>query len=107
MEKKKIKIGDLQKKATERLESIMGGGNVRETASYVLSVAEVLNDQSPSTAKGEDEMRAQLTVNSRNRAFLLFKHVMGLQTTISTEYNHLIFIINFAWFIFYLPLFIR
>ena len=51
MEKKKISIGDLQKKATERLESIMGGGNVRETASYVLSVAEVLNDQSPSTAK--------------------------------------------------------
>ena len=55
MEKKKISVGDLQKKATERLESIMGGGNVRETASYVLSVAEVLNDQSPSTAKDEFE----------------------------------------------------
>lgn len=41
-----------------------------------------------------------MTVNSRNRAFLLFKRVMGLQTTISTKYNHLIFIINFAWFIF-------
>lgn len=55
MEKKKISVEDLQKKATERLESIMGGGNVRETASYVLSVAEVLNDQSPSTAKDEFE----------------------------------------------------
>ena len=55
MEKKKITVGELQKKATEQLESIMGGGNVRETASYVLSVAEVLNDQSPSTAKDEFE----------------------------------------------------
>lgn len=55
MEKKEIRVGDLQKKATEQLESIMGGGNVRETASYVLSVAEVLNDQSPSTAKDEFE----------------------------------------------------
>ena len=53
MEKKEISVGDLQKKATERLESIMGGGNVRETASYVLSVAEVLNDQSPSTAEDD------------------------------------------------------
>lgn len=53
MEKKKISVGDLQKKATEQLESIMSGGNVRETASYVLSVAEVLNDQSPSTAKDD------------------------------------------------------
>lgn len=63
MEKKKISVGDLQKKATERLESIMGGGNVRETASYVLSVAEVLNDQSPSTAKGEDEKKKSEEVN--------------------------------------------
>lgn len=55
MEKKEITVGELQKKATEQLESIMGGGNVRETASYVLSVAEVLNDQSPSTAKDEFE----------------------------------------------------
>lgn len=63
MEKKKISVEDLQKKATERLESIMGGGNVRETASYVLSVAEVLNDQSPSTAKGEDEKKKSEEVN--------------------------------------------
>ena len=56
MEKKKIKIGDLQKKATERLESIMGGGNVRETASYVLSVAEVLNDQSEEEKKKSEEV---------------------------------------------------
>ena len=63
MEKKKISVGDLQKKATERLESIMGGGNVRETASYVLSVAEVLNDQSPSTAKGKDEKKKSEEVN--------------------------------------------
>lgn len=63
MEKKKISVGDLQKKVTERLESIMGGGNVRETASYVLSVAEVLNDQSPSTAKGEDEKKKSEEVN--------------------------------------------
>lgn len=63
MEKKEISVGDLQKKATEQLESIMGGGNVRETASYVLSVAEVLNDQSPSTAKGEDEKKKSEEVN--------------------------------------------
>ena len=63
MEKKEISVGDLQKKATERLESIMGGGNVRETASYVLSVAEVLNDQSPSTAKSEDEKKKSEEVN--------------------------------------------
>lgn len=63
MEKKKITVGELQKKATEQLESIMGGGNVRETASYVLSVAEVLNDQSPSTAKGEDEKKKSEEVN--------------------------------------------
>lgn len=56
MEKKKISIGDLQKKATERLESIMGGGNVRETASYVLSVAEVLNDQSEEEKKKSEEV---------------------------------------------------
>lgn len=55
MEKKEIKIEDLQKKATERLESIMGGGNVRETASYVLSVAEVLNDQSEISEKKKSE----------------------------------------------------
>lgn len=63
MEKKKIRVEDLQKKAIERLESIMGGGNVRETASYVLSVAEVLNDQSPSTAKSEDEKKKSEEVN--------------------------------------------
>lgn len=63
MEKKTISVGALQKKATERLESIMGGGNVRETASYVLSVAEVLNDQSPSTAKGKDEKKKSEEVN--------------------------------------------
>lgn len=63
MEKKEISVGDLQKKATEQLESIMGGGNVRETASYVLSVAEVLNDQSPSTAKGKDEKKKSEEVN--------------------------------------------
>lgn len=63
MEKKEITVGELQKKATEQLESIMGGGNVRETASYVLSVAEVLNDQSPSTAKGEDEKKKSEEVN--------------------------------------------
>lgn len=63
MEKKEIRVGDLQKKATEQLESIMGGGNVRETASYVLSVAEVLNDQSPSTAKGKDEKKKSEEVN--------------------------------------------
>lgn len=56
MEKKEIKIEDLQKKATERLESIMGGGNVRETASYVLSVAEVLNDQSEEEKKKSEEV---------------------------------------------------
>ena len=55
MEKKKISVGDLQKKATEQLESIMGGGNVRETASYVLSVAEVLNDQSEISEKKKSE----------------------------------------------------
>ena len=55
MEKKKISVGDLQKKATERLESIMSGGNVRETASYVLSVAEVLNDQSEISEKKKSE----------------------------------------------------
>lgn len=66
MEKKEIKIEDLQKKATERLESIMGGGNVRETASYVLSVAEVLNDQSPSTAEedlSEEDKKKSEEVN--------------------------------------------
>ena len=63
MEKKEITVGELQKKATEQLESIMGGGNVRETASYVLSVAEVLNDQSPSTAKGGDEKKKSEEVN--------------------------------------------
>lgn len=66
MEKKKISVGDLQKKATQQLESIMGGGNVRETASYVLSVAEVLNDQSPSTAKedlSEEEKKKSEEVN--------------------------------------------
>ena len=63
MEKKKISVGDLQKKATEQLESIMGGGNVRETASYVLSVAEVLNDQSPSTAKSEKDKKKSEEVN--------------------------------------------
>lgn len=63
MEKKIITVGELQKKATEQLESIMGGGNVRETASYVLSVAEVLNDQSPSTAKGKDEKKKSEEVN--------------------------------------------
>lgn len=56
MEKKKISVEDLQKKATERLESIMGGGNVRETASYVLSVAEVLNDQSEEEKKKSEEV---------------------------------------------------
>ena len=56
MEKKKISVGDLQKKATERLESIMSGGNVRETASYVLSVAEVLNDQSEEEKKKSEEV---------------------------------------------------
>ena len=56
MEKKKISVGDLQKKVTERLESIMGGGNVRETASYVLSVAEVLNDQSEEEKKKSEEV---------------------------------------------------
>lgn len=56
MEKKKISVGDLQKKATEQLESIMGGGNVRETASYVLSVAEVLNDQSEEEKKKSEEV---------------------------------------------------
>lgn len=55
MEKKEISVGDLQKKATEQLESIMGGGNVRETASYVLSVAEVLNDQSEISEKKKSE----------------------------------------------------
>lgn len=55
MEKKEIRVGDLQKKATEQLESIMGGGNVRETASYVLSVAEVLNDQSEISEKKKSE----------------------------------------------------
>ena len=56
MEKKEIRVGDLQKKATEQLESIMGGGNVRETASYVLSVAEVLNDQSEEEKKKSEEV---------------------------------------------------
>ena len=56
MEKKKISVGDLQKKATERLESIMSGGNVRETASYVLSVAEVLNDQSEEEKEKSEEV---------------------------------------------------
>lgn len=56
MEKKEISVGDLQKKATEQLESIMGGGNVRETASYVLSVAEVLNDQSEEEKKKSEEV---------------------------------------------------
>ena len=56
MEKKKISVGDLQKKATEQLESIMSGGNVRETASYVLSVAEVLNDQSEEEKKKSEEV---------------------------------------------------
>lgn len=56
MEKKTISVGALQKKATERLESIMGGGNVRETASYVLSVAEVLNDQSEEEKKKSEEV---------------------------------------------------
>lgn len=56
MEKKEISVGDLQKKATEQLESIMGGGNVRETASYVLSVAEVLNDQSEGEKKKSEEV---------------------------------------------------
>lgn len=56
MEKKIITVGELQKKATEQLESIMGGGNVRETASYVLSVAEVLNDQSEEEKKKSEEV---------------------------------------------------
>lgn len=56
MEKKEITVGELQKKATEQLESIMGGGNVRETASYVLSVAEVLNDQSEEEKKKSEEV---------------------------------------------------
>ena len=56
MEKKKISVVELQKKATERLESIMSGGNVRETASYVLSVAEVLNDQSEEEKKKSEEV---------------------------------------------------
>lgn len=56
MEKKEISVGELQKKATERLESIMSGGNVRETASYVLSVAEVLNDQSEEEKKKSEEV---------------------------------------------------
>lgn len=73
MEKKKISVGDLQKKATEQLESIMGGGNVRETASYVLSVAEVLNDQSPSTAEedlSEEEKKKSEEVNKNSNTFL-------------------------------------
>ena len=56
MEKKEITVGELQKKATEQLESIMGGGNVRETASYVLSVAEVLNDQSEEEKEKSEEV---------------------------------------------------
>lgn len=49
VKKEEINVKELQNKANEQLESMISSGNIRETASFVLSLAEVLNDQSTSS----------------------------------------------------------
>ena len=49
MKKEDLSVEDIEKKAAKQLLNLVNSGNIRETASFVQSVAAVLNDNYKST----------------------------------------------------------
>lgn len=72
MKKEKISVKEIQKKATYQLKNLVNAGNTRETASFVQSVAAVLNEQSTPTAgqtaadkkKSKEDKKESIKVNN-------------------------------------------
>ena len=56
MKKEEISIEQINEKADKQLDSLIQSGNTRETASFVQSVAAVLNEKStPTAGKGNGD----------------------------------------------------
>ena len=59
MKKVEFTVAQIQEKAEDQLQNLMNSGNTRETASFVQSVAAVLNEKSAPTATAGESKKAK------------------------------------------------